>query len=182
VPDRLPKSVYITLGILLAAGVSTGGYFAFRSFLDHRRAEDARAIWSTTVLAKVAFLGENMEYWVGDVAGLYALAHIPRELAEADTAAIHPLVARPKPFHGYYVRAMESAPSFDGPETVSLKGHTKFKGTCAFCIYPAEKGRPDLYVWIVFPGGIYRKASENNEPILTWPKGGARPIGWEMVD
>jgi len=102
----------------------------------------------------------------------------------ADTAPITPLLPRPKSFLGYYARAMESGPSptFDGPETVSLKGSTKYRRTAAFCIYPAEKGRPDLPVWIVCPWGVYSKPSEGNEPVLAWPKGGTRPIGWGMVD
>lgn len=46
-------------------------------------------------------------YWVGDVSELHRMGEIIREVAEADTAPLKPMVPQPIPFHGYYVRAID---------------------------------------------------------------------------
>lgn len=125
-------------------------------------------------------------YWVGDATEFYRLGIISREVAEADTAPLNPLVNRPRPYAGYYIRAMLSGPSLRSgsdwnTETTPFKGQKTNQETSAFCIYPAEAGRPDLPVYITCPVGIFMKPSEGNQPILEWPKGDWRRV-WQMVD
>jgi len=118
-------------------------------------------------------------FWVGDVAELYRHGVLSRHVAEADTAPLHPLVDRPRPFHGYYLRAME-----EGFGEIPLKGKMWSTQGYAFCIYPAEL-RPGARVWMVCDFGIFMKKAENTQPILRWPAGG--PAGewrrdWAIVD
>ena len=125
-------------------------------------------------------------YWVGDVTELYRLGIISQEVAEADTAPLKPLVDRPRPYAGYYIRAMLSGPTLRSgvdwnTETTSFKGLKTNKVTSAFCIYPAKAGRPDLPIYITCPVGIFMKPSEGNQPILEWPSGDWRRV-WAMVD
>lgn len=78
-------------------------------------------------------------WWVADVAEQYRMGKIPRELAEADSAPLNPLVPSPIPFHGYFVRMMESAPpqKITSDEPVPLKG-LKRAHAFAICFYPAD--------------------------------------------
>lgn len=48
------------------------------------------------------------DYWTRDVAGLFRNGLIPRKMAEADVAPIRPLVTKPVPYHGYFLRAIEA--------------------------------------------------------------------------
>src|SRR5439155_5002595 len=93
-------------------------------------------------------------YRVADVAGLYSQGIIPREIAEADARPITPLVARPRPYHGWLVVAMEFGPSSTVREEATLlKGQTRNKDTFAFCIYPEDESRTDVKVWLICPFG-----------------------------
>jgi hypothetical protein len=144
---------------------------------------DARAVYFDVVVKiKNGVCGYTSEegFWTGDVAGLCELGVISREVAEADTAPLKPLVDRPRPYHGYFVVAMESSASSGGDWTQSdvLKGKRRGRNY-GVCVYPAEDRRPDLPVYLVQPSGIYRKASEGNKPILQWPKDRS---GWSIVD
>ena len=115
-------------------------------------------------------------WWVGDVSEIYRQGGISRELGEADTAPIRPLVDTPKPFHGSYVRAMETGPSGE-----QLKGKTRSKEMCAYCIYPAGADSPDQYIWLVCWYGIFRKSADRYEPVVKWPTGEWRRE-WSIVD
>ena len=66
----------------------------------------------------------DQRFWVADITELYRLGKISSELAEADTAPLNALVPKPVPFHGNYVRAMDSGPSMstEDPTPVSFKG------------------------------------------------------------
>src|SRR5215204_5583751 len=102
-----------------------------------------RRILYEEVVRKLRVPHRNEEgYWVGDISELYRLGWISREVAEADTAPLNPMVPRPVPFHGYYVRAMESGPSMSGenPTPVSFKGLKRSRDNFAILIYPAEPG------------------------------------------
>jgi hypothetical protein len=128
-----------------------------------------------------AHLGEE-GYWTGDVAGLYERGKISREIAEADFRPLKPLVAQPRPYHGYLFVAMDSGPdmSADGTDIpISLKGKRVTKGTCAFCAFPAEKG-PNKRVYLFGPAGDFGKTMEGGVPVLEWPR--ALRKTWAIID
>jgi len=142
---------------------------------------DVRALLE---LPAFSFQDEDSEYWVGDVTELYRMGRISKEIAEADTAPINPLIPAPRPFHGYFVRAMQSGPSPEvRDDIVSFKGKTRDTKTCAFCIFPEEPGNPARPVWIVCPWGRFRKPSAGNCLVIDWPKG-IRDFssGWAIVE
>jgi hypothetical protein len=149
-------------------------------------AEVNRSIYMDAVVRLKGGSRLSSGFWVGDVTELYRMGVISKEVAEADTAPLKPLIDRPRPYKGYYVRAMLSAPSLApgsdwNVESTSLKGQTVNQETYAFCIYPAEAGRPDLRIYITCPVGIFSKPSEGNQPQLEWPKGEWRRV-WAIVD
>jgi hypothetical protein len=121
--------------------------------------------------------------WVGDVTELYRLGVISKEVAEADIAPIRPLVAKPRPFHGYHVVAMESAPDPRNwnEETVSLKGRLHSQENFAFCIYPVAGGTKRPWVYIVTSMGIFGREATSDQPLLKWPTGKWRQE-WSIMD
>lgn len=143
---------------------------------------DASAVYFDVVVRiKNSSCGYTAEEgaWNGDIAGLYELGVISREVAEADSAPLKPLVDRPRPYHGYFVVAMESSASNgDWSQSDTLKGKLRSR-SYGVCVYPAEDRRPDLPVYLVHPSGIHRKASLGNKPILQWPKDRS---DWSIVD
>lgn len=168
----------------LFAGLLSSLHSAWVS--DQKRIDEIAVYYNAVgALKGGGLLSEDLEYWVGVVTELYRFGNISRELAEADTAPLNPLVDHPRPFHGYYVRAMDSGPSptILSEENILFKGKTRVKGTSAFCIYPAENSGSDLPIYIVCPWGVFRKATDGNEPVLSWPKDIRNfESGWSIVD
>jgi len=175
------KALLVAAILVLGAPLTLVGVAVFNWLTE----PDPQAIFRDAVQKlKSPLLNAQGDYWVGDVAELYRLGRVSRRVAEADTAPIKPLVERPRPLHGYFVRAMESGPdpnSATGGDTVPLKGKTQYRGTSAFCIYPASAGK-DLSVWIVCPTGIFRKPAEGNAPVLEWPKDPKDVYTWVRLD
>ena len=96
---------YLIGGLLLVAlGLAIG----VPKLIAWRQARERKAVYDEIVRPLYRPAPNEEGYWVGDVAELFRLGLISRELAEADTAPLNPLVPKPVPFHGYYVRAMES--------------------------------------------------------------------------
>ncbi len=120
---------------------------------------------------------------MGDVTELYRLGLIPLELAQADTAPLKPLFSTPKPFHGYHVVAMESAPHPIewNTQTIPLKGLTRSKDNFAFCIFPIGDGRKHRSVYLVTVMGMFGRASTSDQPVLKWPTGNWRNE-WSIID
>lgn len=119
-------------------------------------------------------------FWTGDVAGLHARGFISRELAEADIAPLTPLVARPRPFRGYFVVALNSGMP-DGIARPRPLKDPPWQREYAYCLFPAEGTGPRYPIYLICPWAIFRKPSENNDPILDWPMGDWRR-GWSIVD
>lgn len=121
-------------------------------------------------------------FWVGDITELHRLGKISRELAEADTAPLNPLVPKPIPFHGYYVRAMDSGPSMStkDPTPVSFKGQKRSRDNFAILIYPAEPG-PGKHTWITNRLSLLHR-SDNWTPVFTFPTEKERIAQWGTVD
>ena len=152
-------------GGIVVLALAAGG-LAYKARKNEKDIEALR--YAVQVLSR----GDRTEtegYWVGDVAGLYALGRISRELAEADTAPIVPLVDVPRPFHGYYVRAMEGGPAFtESPVNVSLKGRRRCRETMAFCLYPADDD-PQHKVIICGPHCFFPRVDGQRGVVLQWP-------------
>jgi hypothetical protein len=178
--DNAPRrrnDLLALLGIGLAIGIVV--YLAGRGRTDRNAVFHQVVVELKNLHHKPGY--RNSEgYWVGDVAELHRMGLISREVAEADSAPLRPLVNRPKPFHGYYVVAMESYS--EGDKETQLKGIQRNKGTFAFCIYPADQRQKGLSVYLVCPEAIYRKECDGSEPILKWPKNIRGTGQWWMVD
>ena len=127
------------------------------SLVDRWKARQNR-IFSEEVLDPLRRPHENEDgFWVGDITELYRIGRISRKLAEADTAPLNPLVPKPVPIHGYYVRVMNSGPSdFDGLPAISFKGTTRCPDHFAVIIYPAVPG-PGKLTWIFSKPGQLRR-------------------------
>lgn len=177
------------VALTIACGLAfTIRYWALETRVRNEQ-EAARAIKLLTV-AEVEFRSNDRDenkindFWTGDVTGLYSInpqppgvrpapIHlIPRELAEADAAPIHPLVPAPRPYHGYFFRSMltdetgvpyghESGSSFDKRGVVY--NTSKF----AFCAYPANP-TSEMHVFIVNEGNTIFKWGRLR-PILNFP-------------
>jgi hypothetical protein len=120
-------------------------------------------------------------FWVGDITENYRLGKISRELAEADTAPLNPLVPKPVPLHGYFVRIMDSGPSFeDNKPPVSFKGMKRCRDNFAILFYPAEHG-PGKYSFIQSRLGDYRR-DDDWVPTFGYPTDQERKAHWAIVD
>ena len=115
-------------------------------------------------------------FWTADVAGLYALGAVPREVAEADAFPVKPLVGRPRPFHGYLFAAMQSGPDGFEETILPLKGRQR-SSTFAFCAYPVEPG-PNKRIYIICPSGFFMSIGEGGKPVLHWPSREERKRLW----
>jgi len=170
-----PKVIAIGLLLLMLAGA-----YGIHTYVEWKRSEDRLAIWHMVNRINRPLLDEN-GYWVGDVAELYRLAKLPREMAEADVAPLHPLVPSPIPYHGYFVRVLETGPArWVGEPPTSLKGKTRCRDSFAICIYPAEEGA-DEYTWLLCPYSILRMKGRKGPPITSWPEENERRQ-WSIVD
>lgn len=125
---------------------------------------------------------ETEGFWVGDIAENYRLGRISRQLAESDTAPLNPLVPKPVPFHGYYVRIMESGPSLSGENSapVSFKGLKRSRDNFAILFYPDEHGPGKVSV-IHSRLGVYRR-SDDWVPTFAYPTDQERIANWAIVD
>jgi hypothetical protein len=90
----------------------------------------------------------------------------------------------PVPFHGYYVRVMESGPCFSREDDtpVPLKGKLRCQESAAFRLYPTKDAR-DQYAFIVSPGGLWRRGDGQKGVVLKWPtKLEKQQQAWGTVD
>lgn len=135
----------ICLALIAAWGVN--------GLIDWRRARQRTTLFEE-VFRPLRMPHHNEEgFWVGDVTENYRLGKISRALAEADTAPLNPLVPKPVPIHGYYVRVMDSGASFQNDQPpVSFKGMKRCRDNFAILIYPAEPG-PGKDTGIYYAGG-----------------------------
>jgi hypothetical protein len=146
-PSRRTRLPVLVCLVLIAAWGMVG-------VIDWWRARERRILFEE-VLHPLRAPHRNAEgFWVGDITENYRLGTISRELAEADSAPLNPLVPKPVPFHGYYVRVLDSAPSYQNDQPrVSFKGMKRCRDNYAILIYPAE---PDAAkdTWI-YAAGYY---------------------------
>ena len=152
-----PILLTVLLSALLAGGLLGPGYLReFRS--GNERA--APHVIATLCSAEALFRWEDRDgngikdYWTADVAGLYRYGLISREIAEADTAPLVPLVPTPIPYKGYYFRALVAddfeIPSVPYRQVTDLKsGAVHHLEKFGFVAYPAGGLFPTTYMWIV---------------------------------
>jgi hypothetical protein len=171
---RVVILVVITVGILSALLIPI--------ITEWKRYRDADALWSVMVILKNQPYTEA-GFWTGDIAGLYKLGLISKEVAEADAAPINALTDHPKAFREYYFVAMESGPpDSEGQEPVLLKQKTRHKEVFAYCVFPAAASQ-NLPTYILTRVGIFRKQTTNNQAITRWPGTSGKPgDGWAIVD
>lgn len=163
----------VCLALLAAWGVS--------ALIDARKARERRLQYEEVFRPlRQPHYSEKEGFWVGDITENYRLGKISRQLAEADTAPLNPLVPKPIPFHGYYVRVLDSGEAMmaDQPP-VSFKGMKRSRDNYAILIYPAEPG-PGKYTIIHNPLGVYRR-SDAWSPTFEFPTGNWRHV-WSIVD
>lgn len=167
---------YLIGGLLLVAlGLAVG----VPKLIEWHRVRERGAVFDEMVRPLWRPPPNDEGFWVGDVADLYQRGIISRELAEADTAPLNPLVPRPVPFHGYFVRALESGPPMTSDAPTPFLGEKGAK-VYAFCIYPAEAGTL-RYSYVVCPFGLFRKYDAGNQPQLKWFTPADRMV-WAIVD
>jgi len=156
------------------------GLFGLYALNDWRQARESRLFGEQVLQPLQNPYFKDKGYWVGDVAELYRLGKISREVAEADTAPLHPLVPKPVPFHGYFVRAMESGPAdFDNQPPTSFKGRTWSQGNFAILIYP-EHPAAGKRTWMTGLGLRFRNDAWT--PVFSFPTDQELKMYWGIVD
>ncbi len=124
-------------------------------------------------------------FWVADLAGLHEQGRMPRDIAEADARPLTPLAPQPRPYHGWYVVAMETGACLatgDDDTPDPLKSDKRHKENFGFCIYPADASLADYQPWIVGRLGTYRKSTPGSAPVLHWPSRRDIQRHWARVD
>jgi hypothetical protein len=169
----------IVIGLLL---LTLAGAYGVHAYVKWKRSEDRLAIWHMVRSINRPDFNET-GYWVGDVSELHRLWKVPREMAEADVAPLHPLVPSPIPYHGYFVRALETGPTGGrgDDDSLSLKGKTRCRETFAICIYPVEEGSAED-IWLLCPFAIFRRKGRPGPPLVRWPTGKEILYEWGIVD
>ncbi len=175
---------------LLAAAIGIPEWLKRHRWRNERSA--SQALWTLTS-AEADFRQNDrdgngiQDFWTGDISGLYALRLIPRELAEADAAPLHPLVPQPVPYHGYYFRALQQDDS-ETPPVVYRQVTDKTSGEVhnlerfGFIAYPVEG---------LTSAKTFRIINENNtvfhspadSPVPTaWPSDNHMVASWSKID
>jgi hypothetical protein len=167
-----------TLWLVILGGL---GLYGVTAFHDWWHARTIRLL-GEEVLRPLRAPHRNEEgYWVGDITENYRLGKISRELAEADTAPLNPLVPKPVPLHGYFVRVMDSGPSFENDTPpVSLKGMKRCRDNFAILFYPAEHG-PGKSSFIHSALGVHQR-EDDWVPTFSYPTDQERIAHWGIVD
>jgi hypothetical protein len=127
------------------------------------------------------------DFWTGDVAGLYSLGLIQREVAEADLKPINPLVPKPIPFHGYYFVALDRDESETPPEplrqvTDKNSGKVHHLRKFAFAAIPAEYKVTGRAFFIVNENNTVRWNYGYCDVIDAWPSDEDMRHEWAIGD
>jgi hypothetical protein len=167
-PSRATRLPVIVCVVLIAA-------WGVYGLIEWWRARERR-ILIEEVLRPLQMPHHNEEgYWVGDIAENYRLGTISRKLAEADTAPLNPLVPKPIPIHGYYVRVMNSGPSG------SFEGLKRCRESYAILIYPAERG-VGKRTYMYMTDAYVRVRDDDWVPTYGFPTGQELKDHWAIVD
>lgn len=131
------------------------------------------------------------DFWTGDVSGLYRVREqklIDREVAEADAAPVtfefmvKEWIPKPKPYHGYYFRAMLRNGRGEDLAKDTDESGAKCRNTSwfGFCAYPAEYGKTGAKTFIVFET-VY--ACDNGGKFVEqWPTDAQLKESWKEVE
>jgi hypothetical protein len=174
------KWLYVVLPalVLLVAGVALPGLLSSTRAANERNAAATLKILAS---AEADFRGNDrdenkvQDFWTGDVAGLYKLGLIPREIAEADVAPLERLCPKPVPYRGYLFASMDVDRSAGIDERIyrrdtdgsgrKVHNHSKF----GFSAFPAEPGVSGTYSFFINEGNtIFRK--KDGERLRAWPE------------
>jgi hypothetical protein len=190
-----PGSITPIVAALLLLGILGGAVGAPR-WIDHRRAESDRsagqALWKLTH-AESEFRSQDLDhngiqdFWTGDVAGFYAYGLIPRELAEADTAPLHPLVPQPIPYHGYYFKALKQDDSETPPveyrqDTDQKSGKVHNLDRFGFVAFPAGGLATGKRIKVVNENNTVFKTPSTNPVPTAWPTDNQMRSFWSKID
>jgi len=175
-----PKWMGILVGMILLLGLSLFMLPGVERAHLHSRQHNAYVCMGTLSVAEYDFREHDrdgngaQDFWTGDVAGLFKFGKIPRELAEADAAPLHPLVPAPVPYKGYLFKALLSDASETPPvsyrqetDIVSGKVHnlTKF----GFVAFPADPLGDAQTIFIVNENNTIFPRRNTANPPTDWP-------------
>ena len=113
------------------------------------------------------------DYWTGDICGLWRYDRlISRELAEADSSPLEPLVDKPVPYHGYFFKTLQR----DLQNKITYNSDTDDSGRkvhnssrFGFCAYPVEYGSTGNTIFIINENNTIFKVENGGKPIEDWP-------------
>jgi len=152
-----PFVLTLLLALLLAGGLLGPGYLReYRSGNDWAAPHAIATLCSAEADYRWYDRDGNgiKDFWTADVAGLYRYGLISKEVAEADTAPLVPLVPTPIPYKGYYFRALLaddlSTPPVPYRQVTDPKsGAVHHLEKFGFVAYPAGGFFPAKYMWVV---------------------------------
>lgn len=153
--------------LLLLVVVFAGAVGGWRWWAEERRARNETFAWNARVtlvraqgeyVAQQRSRGGQPSLWLEDVAGLYQFGVLDRSLAEADDRPVRPLVPKPVPVNGYYVRLLpwEEVDS-DGNRTKNF----------AYLLHPSEPGVTGKFMYMMGGWGMYRRCAVGARPVPT---------------
>jgi hypothetical protein len=152
-------------------------------WIQRRRSETeqgGRTALRTLCTAEAEFRAKDRDgngvrdFWTGDVAGLYKFGLIPRELAEADSAPVLPLVSQPIPWKGYFFRALtaddsETPPAPYQEDTDGKSGKVHSLSRFGFVAYPAEGITAPKLMWVINENNTSFGHRAGIPPPQNWP-------------
>lgn len=114
------------------------------------------------------------DFWTGDLAGLFAIGSLKRELAEADVNPLTPLCPRPVPYRGHYFVALQvdystRPPVRYGQDTDQKSGKVHHLERFGFLAYPAERGVTGNYYFMINENNTVVRASATLPLPKDWP-------------
>ncbi|HUR39419.1 MAG TPA: DUF2950 family protein [Planctomycetota bacterium] len=182
-------SALLLLGLLAAAVGIPEGLKRYR--LEKERSA-SQALWMLTKAEGEFRMNDRdgngvQDFWTTDVASLYALGLIPRELAEADAAPLHPLVPQPIPYHGYYFRALQQDDSETPPAayrqvTDKKSGAVHNLERFGFIAYPAEGFTAGKFFRIVNENNTVFHSLTGNPVPTAWPSDNQIRVSWSKIE
>ena len=193
--SKIPKHIwwFVVLPLVL---VGVGGWRLWPVLVVYRWYEERiiRVRFTLIAVAERDYKAKDLDkngindFWTADLSGLYEKGLRDIDVAHADAAPLHPLVATPVPIVGYLFVAMKRTNQSDAfgakfPVKTDVTGNTDHHlNTWAFCAYPAEYDWRHKHTYIFNEKAKIYRIDNCGEPVTEWPPGKQLTERWEKFD
>ena len=184
---RLGMGCLLVLGAIIAASVIAGLRASHRASNEHSASTVLHILKSAEADFRTNDRDGNgiVDFWTGDVAGLFRYGLIERSVAEADAHPLVPLVPRPIPKDGYYFVALDRDEPMNPPveyrqETDKKSGKVHNRSKFGFCAYPAEPGVTGNFIYVVNENNSVFRAAASLPVPTSWFTQEERTTYWTL--